>query len=110
MRADRIGPDDSRIQSAVEELQEMIRGRYPDATFEVSQGDDPEGVYLTPTVDVEDTEDVFDVVVDRLLDMQIEEKLPVYVIPVRPLKRVLQEMQAQRAARASVGGRAVLHP
>lgn len=86
---------DIRLQKAVGELRDMIVKRYPEATFTVSRGEDPEGVYLTPTVDVEDTEEVFDVVVDRLLEMQIDSQLPIYVVPIRPVERVLAEMEAQ---------------
>lgn len=99
MSPDRISASDARIQSALAELQGMIVRSYPQATFEVSQGEDPEGIYLTPTVDVEDTEEVFDVVVDRLLEMQIDQQLPVYVIPVRPVERVIEEMQRRSQAR-----------
>jgi hypothetical protein len=41
------------------------------------------------TVDVEDTEAVMDVYIDRLLELQIDAGLAVYVVPVRPLARVL---------------------
>ena len=99
---------DARIRDALTELQEMIQQKYPTATFEVSRGDDPEGIYLTPTVDVEDVGEVFDVVVDRLLEMQVEEGLPVYVIPVRPLARVLEAMRAEQGPRRA--GRALLDP
>jgi hypothetical protein len=36
------------------------------------------------TVDVEDTDAVVDVYIDRLVTLQIEEGLPVYVVPLRP--------------------------
>jgi hypothetical protein len=85
---DRAVLSDPRIQSALAELEGMIRDKYPTATFAVSIGDDPDGVYLTPTVDVDDTDEVFDVVVDRLVDMQVEEELPVYVIPIRTPERI----------------------
>jgi hypothetical protein len=91
---------DPRIQSALAELEGMIRDKYPTATFAVSIGDDPEGVYLTPTVEVDDTDEVFDVVVDRLLDMQVEEELPVYVFPVRSPERVAA-LRRDAVARAS---------
>lgn len=91
MSAERATMGDPRIDEAVTELKEMIRERYPKASFATTHGDDPEGVYLTAIVDVEDTEEVFDVVVDRLLAMEIEEGLPIYVVAVRPPERVLQE-------------------
>jgi hypothetical protein len=91
----RVRLNDPRITAALSELETMIRGHFPDATFAVSQGEDPEGVYLTPTVDVPDTEVVFDVVIDRLLQLQIEEELPIYVIPVQPLERSIEHVRTQ---------------
>jgi hypothetical protein len=52
-------------------------------------GDDPTGIYVLATVDAEDTEAVVDVYIDRLLELQIDAGLAIYVIPVRPLARVL---------------------
>jgi hypothetical protein len=83
--------DDPRLLAAASELRELIAARYPEATFELSSGDDPAGLYVIPTVDVEDTEEVAEVVADRLLTLQVDEELPVYVFPVRPLARVLAE-------------------
>ncbi|MBI4641324.1 MAG: hypothetical protein HY731_11550 [Candidatus Tectomicrobia bacterium] len=79
---------DLRIQSALVELQGIIQKEYPTATFQVANGDDPEGIYLMATVDVQDTEAVIDVFIDRLLELQVEERLPVYVIPLRPPERI----------------------
>jgi H2-forming N5,N10-methylenetetrahydromethanopterin dehydrogenase-like enzyme len=62
---------------------------HPNTTFEVMHGDDPTGIYVLATVDVEDTEAVMDVYIDRLLELQIDAGLAVYVVPVRPLARVL---------------------
>ncbi len=83
------------IERAVTELQAMIVTRYPDATFAVWQGEDPVGTYLTATVDVPDTDEVTDLIIERLIAMQVEEELPVYVIPVRPITRI-QAAQRQR--------------
>lgn len=98
-RTQSMDPNDPRIQSALSELQELIRERYPDATFEVSEGEDPEGIYLNATVDVEDTDEVVDVFIERMLELQIEEQLPVYVFPNRPLERVLEELRSRRPMR-----------
>jgi len=84
----------SRLAAAIAEMEELILSQYPNATFEVALGDDPEGTYLTATVDVEDTDEVFDVVVERLLDMQVEESIPLYVLPVRPIERIIAELHA----------------
>ena len=88
VKAKHIDPDDHRIQMAVTELQALIHLHHPAATFQVTQGEDPVGTYVIATVDVDDTDDVVDVYIDRLLELQIDDGLPVYVIPVRPLERV----------------------
>ena len=95
MSNERQPPSDPRVQAAAAELQDMIAARYPGATFAVAPGEDPEGTYVTATVDVEDTDEVFDIVVERLLQLQVEEGLPVYVLPVRPVERVVTELRAR---------------
>ena len=87
---------DPRISAAVSELKELITKHYPTATFEVFERDDPEGTRLRATVDVEDIDAVLDVVMDRLYEFQVEEELPIYVIPVRPWARVAEEVAARR--------------
>lgn len=81
-----------RVQAALAELRGMISAVHPTAEFTVSRGDDPEGIYLTATVDVDDTDEVVDLFIERLLDMQIDEGLQIYVVPVEPLERVLARM------------------
>ena len=88
MRAERIELGTPRMQAAIEELQRLIQQHYPEATFQVEPGDDPTGMYVLATVDVEDTDAVVEVYIDRLLELQIDEGLAVYVVPVRPLARV----------------------
>ena len=82
------------------ELKAIIQRHYPGASFVITEGDDPEGIYLKPIVDVDDTEEVFDTVAVRLLELQIDEELPVYVIPVRPIERVARMVREQATARA----------
>lgn len=107
MTAERITETDPRMQAAVAELTERLHARYPEATFTVAIGEDPEGVYLTPTVDVEDTDEVLDVVFDRLMELQIDEGLPLYVMPVLPLARVAEQLKARTTQRVTP---AVSHP
>jgi len=90
---------DPAIQGAVAELQGMIRDRWPQADFELSRGDDPEGSYLDAIVDIEDPDEVMDLVVDRLLGMQVDQGLPVHVVPRRPVKRALEMTRARVQAR-----------
>jgi hypothetical protein len=72
-----------RMVEAVAELKALIRGRYPEATFEIRQAEDPEGAYLIAMVDVDDRGEVIDLFLDRLVDLQVEEGLPLFVVPVR---------------------------
>ena len=96
---------DPRMQAAIAELKQLIVSRYPDATFTVTHEEDPDGIYLTPTVDVEDTDEVVDLFIDRLLELQIDEGLPVYVVPVRPVARVAEQLResGQLQRRPAIG-------
>lgn len=95
---------DPRIQAAVRELQDLIRSHFPEATFTVGilddPMDDPEGIYMRAIVDVDDTDEVIDVFMDRLVDMQVDEGLPIYVVAVRTPERIAADLRKrQRAAR-----------
>lgn len=93
MIAERAPGTTDRLDAAMAELRGMILSRYPEASFDVAPRTDPDGLYVTVTVDVEDTDEVFDLIVGRLLDMQVDEGLPVYVLPVRPVERVVAELR-----------------
>src|SRR6185437_10131412 len=80
-----------RMETAVDELRRLIRTHYPDAQFSVRPSpDDANVVHLIAVVDTENLDDVLDGVVDRMMEIQIEESLPVYVVPVRPLRQQTQ--------------------
>ena len=98
-------PITARIQEAIDELQGLIAARYPAATFEIGEGEDPDGVYLTATVDIEDMSEVVDVFLDRMVDLQVEEGLPLFVVAVRPASRnaaILARRQESAATALSV--------
>lgn len=86
---------DPRIRTAIEEIRGLISDRYPDATFSVGLGHDPDGVYLRTVVDVDDRGDVFDAYIARLTDIQDDDHLPLYVIPTRPPERNAAILRAQ---------------
>ena len=86
---------DPRIKEAVDELRALIASRYPAASFDVYESDDPQGVRLQATVDLEDLDEVMDGVMDALYDIQVERGLPVYVVIVQPLSRVAEERRAR---------------
>jgi hypothetical protein len=86
------------MEKAVHELKRLITARFPQAGFVIEEGCDPEGIYLVTTVDIVDTDEVIDVVGDRLVELQVDEGLPVYVTPLRPLKRVVAQLREREAA------------
>ena len=90
---------DPRVEHALAEFRGLIQDRYPSAMFVVFRGEDPEGIYLTATVDVDDADDVVDVILDRLLEVQVDEGLPVYVIPIETPERVAARVRAANQAR-----------
>lgn len=79
---------DPRMGAAVTEMQDVIRSRFPTTTFTVGDAGDPEGVYVGALVDVEDTDDVIELILDRLVDLQVTEGLPIYVVSVRTPERI----------------------
>jgi len=88
---------DPRIQAAVSELQELILTHYPSTEFTVGEADDPDGVYIRAVVDVDDPDEVTAIFIDRMIDLQVEDGLPVYVVPVRTPAREAAERQRQEA-------------
>jgi hypothetical protein len=85
-----------RIEAALADLKTTIAARYPEARFEVGRAEDePENVHLTVTVDLDDPDQVLDLVIDRLVELQVEERLPIHVIPIRTPERVVASMLEQ---------------
>ena len=87
MKRDEHLPLTTRMQAAIDEMKELISGRLPVVAFAVAEGDDPEGIYLIVTLDVDDMEEVTDLFISRMVDLQIEEDLPHFVIPERTPER-----------------------
>lgn len=95
--ASEASPLNIRITAAIAELQELIRSRFPDSEFRIEQGrDEPDAVHLVVTADVEDPDVVVDLVIDRVLELQIDEGVPVHVIPLRAHGRVIAELTTRR--------------
>ena len=93
---------DPRMHAALEELAAVISQHYPDATFRVSRGeDDPTIVQLVAVVDIEDTDPVLDVVMDRVLELH-DEDLLVFVVTERPLERTIAMHEAAQVQRRAV--------
>jgi hypothetical protein len=87
------------MQRAIAELEGLIQARYPDATFHVARHPEShDTVLLKPVVDVGDRDDVMDVIIDRLGELQADEHLPIFVVPVRPPTRREAMRRAMRQA------------
>ena len=108
MSPERYEPATPAIAEALAALEDLIRGRYPGAAFTVFEGEDPEGVYLRATVEREDPDEVVDTVIDALYRIQVEQELPVYVIPVEPLERAAAQLRERRSHRSPVPFRLVI--
>ena len=93
MRPETPVPLTPRMAEAVQELKGVITKHFPTAGFVVEEGSDPKGIYLVTTVDIADTDEVIDLVGDRLVQLQVDEGLPVYVTPLRPIERVVTELR-----------------
>lgn len=87
-----------RMETAVEEIQRLVTQRFPEATFVLGHGEDPEGIHLIVTVDLDDVGEVVDLYLERLVDVQLDDMLPLYVIPVRPAQRSLEILAREQAA------------
>src|SRR5216683_1304747 len=93
MRPETHVPLTPAMEEAVHELKRLITARFPEAGFVIEEGFDPKGTYLVTTVDIADTDEVIDAVGDRLVELQVDEGLPIYVTPLRPIQRVIAELQ-----------------
>ena len=98
MKQERSVPLTPAMEKAVNELKGTISQRFPQASFVVEEGFDPKGTYLVTTVDIADTDEVIDVIGDRLVELQVDEGLPIYVTPLLPIQRVLAELQKREQA------------
>lgn len=93
MTSGRIRVDDPRIDQAIAALHSLILARYPAASFDVFYRDDREGIRLRATVDIEDTDEVMDLIMDKLYKIQVEQQLPVYVVTAQPPERVARRLR-----------------
>lgn len=91
---------DERMRLAVDELPSVISAAFPVVKYERYVWNDPEGLYLRTVVDLDDTDEVTDHVIDRLVRMYFDEELPIHLIPVRTPERRKAMMEREDAIRA----------
>src|SRR5688500_5428500 len=70
-----------RMEAAIAEMKQRILRRYPTATSSVYEWDDPAGIFLEAVVDTEDLEAVKSLFLSRMVDLQVDENVPLFVIP-----------------------------
>lgn len=88
---------DERTRQAIQELSETIAARYPTTTFELARAaDDPRSIHLLAVADVDDPDEVGDLVVDRIVALQVNEGIPLHVIPLRTPERVQAALEVDR--------------
>lgn len=93
---------ETRRQQAVRELTGMISTGYPATEFLIEPGiDDPEATHITAVVDVDDPDEVMDLVIDRLVELQVGAGLPISVIPIRTLEQTEALLRRQRRREGS---------
>jgi hypothetical protein len=93
---------DARTENAVKELKGIISQKYPGASFELSRAEDaPDLIHLNTTVDLEDAGEVLDLVIDRVVELQADEGIPLHVIPIRTPERVRADLEVQRPQSAA---------
>lgn len=92
-------PITPRMEEAMAEMKERISHRLPTTTYEMYQGEDPVGIYLAAIVDTDDLDEVKGLFLDRLVDLQVDEGLPLFVIPERTPERNAAIVAEQREAR-----------
>ena len=91
-----------RLQVALDELRGIIRRHYPEVRFGLTRGlDDPAIVELVAIVDVDDPDRVLDIVIDRQMQLQIDEGLHIFVVTERPPERVATMLTAGVVARTA---------
>ncbi|MGH2541177.1 MAG: hypothetical protein ACRDIB_00175 [Ardenticatenaceae bacterium] len=101
MNHEQLSGLDARVVQALDELTGIIQSHYPEAQFTVGRGyDEPENVHLMTTVDRDDADEVLDLVSDRLVELQVEERIPVYVIPLRSPAKILADLQSAAPRRS----------
>lgn len=70
-----------RTKAAAEELKATIRAAFPEAEFHLTRAPDDRYLWLLWTfADVDDPDELRDLIIDRQLDMLVEEHIPIQVI------------------------------
>ena len=98
----RVADLDARTRQAVAELQNAIIARYPTTSFALERSpEDPASIHLLAVADVDDPDEVGDLVVERVVELQVDEGIPLHVIPLRTPEREQAAREAKRRGAAA---------
>lgn len=90
---------DARTEAAIEELKALIRGRFPGAQFRIGVSPDDAAITeLVAVIDDDDPSQVLDLVIDRQMELQIDEGLPIFVVTEPTPERASTLVTAAQAA------------
>lgn len=73
---------DRTVQKLIKELCALITAQFPEATFEIYEGDDPKGIYIYAYADIEDSLDMLPYVSDKMVEIVEEEGVIICVVPM----------------------------
>lgn len=95
-------PITSRMEELIAEMKDRISRRFPTTTYEMYQGEDPVGIYLIAIVDTDDLEEVNELFSSRIVDVQVDEGIPLFVITERTPERSAALLAREAEERASL--------
>ena len=102
---------DDRTRQTIHELQDTITARYPTTSFGLERSpEDPASIHLLAVADVDDLDEVGDLVVERVVALQVDEGISLHVIPLRTPEREQEALAAARRGAVPRPTRAVRLP
>lgn len=94
---------DPCMQRVIDEMVELISGKYPETTCVLESGSEWGQVFLYAEVDVDDPDEVVDLFIDRLVTIHVDEGIQLHFLPRRTPEReaalrALQDLDRRRFA------------
>jgi hypothetical protein len=97
---DADGNVDERVLVFVEELKNTILAHHPEATFELGPGgENPTAIFLDAYVDLDDPFEILDEISDRVVDIQVDEGIPLFVMPRPTPERAIEQARTHEQRR-----------
>src|SRR4051812_48659351 len=85
------------MRAAVGDLKSLILSRYPGAEIQVGRSpDEADAIVLWTAIDIDDLDEVIDFTIDRVMQYQIDDGLPLWVVPIHSTEYALAQLAASR--------------